>query len=95
MTAIEAMATGVPVVATAVGGMPDLVADERTGLLAPSGDVEALACCVVRVLCEPEWARSLALAGQESVLARFGVERLVGDMESLYTTLLKEKGIYL
>ena len=95
VTAIEAMATGVPVVATAVGGMPDLVADERTGLLAPSGDVEALACCVVRVLCEPEWARSLALAGQESVLARFGVERLVGDMESLYTTLLKEKGIYL
>ena len=94
VTAIEAMAAGVPVVATAVGGMPDLVADGRTGLLAPSGDVEALARRVVQVLREPQWARTLALAGQESVLARFGVGRLVSDMESLYTSVLEEKGIF-
>ena len=76
-----------------MGGMPDLVADGRTGLLAPSGDVEALAGHVVRLLQEPERARALALAGQESVLSHFGVERLVQDMESLYTTVLKAKGI--
>jgi glycosyltransferase involved in cell wall biosynthesis len=93
VTAIEAMAAGVPVVATAVGGMPDVVSDGRTGLLAPSGDAKALADCVVRVLCEPDWARALALAGQESVLARFGLERLVRNMEALYTTVLEEKGI--
>jgi glycosyltransferase involved in cell wall biosynthesis len=94
MTAIEAMAAGVPVVATAVGGMPDLLVDERTGLLAPSGDVQALVDAVVRVLRQPEWARKLALAGQESVLARFGVERLVQDMEALYQIVLEEKGIH-
>ena len=93
VTAIEAMATGVPVAATAVGGTPDLVAAGRTGLLAPSGDVDALANCVVRLLREPGWARSLALAGQESVLAQFGVARLVSDMESLYSAVLGEKRV--
>jgi glycosyltransferase involved in cell wall biosynthesis len=93
VTAIEAMAAGVPVVATTVGGMPDLVADGRTGLLAPSGDVVALADHVVRLLCAPELARSLALAGQEDVLARFGVQRLVRDMEDLYARELEGKGI--
>jgi glycosyltransferase involved in cell wall biosynthesis len=92
VTAIEAMAAGVPVVATSVGGIPDLVADGRTGLLAPSGDVVALADHVVQVLTEPEQARALAVAGQQDVLSRFGVERLVQEMEALYTTLLEEKG---
>ena len=95
VTAIEAMAAGVPVVATAVGGMPDLVADERTGLLAPSGDAEALAEQIVRVLSDPAWAHSVARGGREDALARFGVDRLVRDMESLYTTLLAEKGVRL
>jgi glycosyltransferase involved in cell wall biosynthesis len=93
VTAIEAMAARVPVVGTAVGGLPDLVADGRTGHLAPSGDVEALADCVVRLLRNPQQARSLSLAGQEDVLARFGVERLVRDMETLYEAVLAEKGI--
>jgi glycosyltransferase involved in cell wall biosynthesis len=93
VTAIEAMAAGVPVVATAVGGMPDVVSDGRTGLLAPSGDAKALADRVLRVLCEPDWARELALAGQESVLSRFDVQRLVRDMQALYTTVLQEKDI--
>jgi glycosyltransferase involved in cell wall biosynthesis len=60
--------------------------------LAPSGDVVALADHVVQVLTEPEQARALAVAGQQDVLSRFGVERLVQEMEALYTTLLEEKG---
>jgi glycosyltransferase involved in cell wall biosynthesis len=93
VTAIEAMAARVPVVATSVGGMPDLIADGQTGLLAPPGDAGALAGHVVRVLEEPQWAQALARSGQERVLGRFGVERLVGDMESLYTAVLEEKGV--
>jgi glycosyltransferase involved in cell wall biosynthesis len=94
VTAIEAMALGVPVVATAVGGMPDLVADGQTGLLAPSGDAGTLAEHVVRLLRTPAQARSLALAGQKDVLARFGVQRLVQDMEALYAQVLEEKGVH-
>lgn len=94
VTAIEAMATGVPVVATSVGGIPDLVVDGRTGLLAASGDAGALAEHVVRLLRSPEQAHSFALAGQEDVLARFGVQRLVRDMEALYVSVLEERGIH-
>jgi glycosyltransferase involved in cell wall biosynthesis len=93
VTAIEAMAAGIPVVATAVGGMPDLIADAQTGLLAPPGDAQALADRVIGLLRDPKQARSLAMAGRQDVLARFGVERLIRDMESLYVTLLAEKGI--
>jgi glycosyltransferase involved in cell wall biosynthesis len=93
VTAIEAMAAGIPVVATAVGGMPDLIADGQTGLLAPSGDAQALADRVIGLLRDPKQARSLALAGRQDVLARFSVERLIRDMESLYVTLLAEKGV--
>jgi len=93
VTAIEALAAGVPVVATAVGGMADVVADGQTGLLVPSGDVAAFAEAVAELLQAPERGRPLAQAGQRDVTARFGIERLVRDMESLYVTLLEEKRI--
>jgi glycosyltransferase involved in cell wall biosynthesis len=91
ITIIESLATGTPVVATAVGGVPDVVTDRRTGLLAPSGDADSLAQAIVELLQTPEYARALALAGKQEMLARFGLARLAGDMESLYRTLLKEK----
>ncbi len=86
---IEAMAAGVPVVATAVGGVPDVVRHGETGWLAPSGDAAALADSV-----------KLALAGRDrlvararaDVLQRFSKERLVTDMERLYDSLLQEEG---
>jgi len=94
VTVIESLATGTPVVATAVGGVPDVVMDQQTGLLVPSGDADALAQAVVGLLRAPEHARALALEGQQNVLAHFGLARLVNDMESLYLALLKEKGIH-
>jgi glycosyltransferase involved in cell wall biosynthesis len=93
VTAIEAMAAAVPVVATAVGGMPDLVTNGQTGLLAPPGDAQALADRVIGLLRDPKQARVLARAARQDVLARFGVERLVCDMESLYVTLLAENDV--
>jgi glycosyltransferase involved in cell wall biosynthesis len=93
VTAIEALAACVPVVATAVGGMADVVADGRTGLLVPSGDTVAFAEAVAGLLQAPALGRALAQAGQRDVVARFGVERLIGDMEPLYVTLLEEKGV--
>lgn len=95
VTLIEALATGIPVVATAVGGVPDVVMDQQTGLLAPSGDAGALEQAIVGLLRAPEYAHTLALAGQQDVLARFGLARLIDNMESLYRDLLKEKGVHL
>lgn len=86
---LEAMAAGVPVVATAVGGVPDIVLDGETGWLAPSGDAEALAEGVKTALRDGQAAAARA---REVVLARFSKERLVSDIERLYDSLLKESG---
>jgi glycosyltransferase involved in cell wall biosynthesis len=93
VTVIEALASGTPVVATAVGGVPDVVMDQETGILVPSGDAEALAEAMLRLIRAPEWAQELALEGQQDVLKRFDLKRLTNDMASLYLALLEEKGI--
>lgn len=93
VTVIESLAAGTPVVATAVGGVPDVVVNHKTGMLVPSGDVEKVAQAILHLLRAPEQARALARAGQTDVLERFGLTRLVDDMESLYLALLEEKGV--
>ncbi|MEK9164003.1 MAG: glycosyltransferase family 4 protein, partial [Chloroflexota bacterium] len=84
----EAMAAGVPVVATAVGGVPDVVRHGETGWLAPSGDAPALADSVKRALTGGD---QLIARARAEVLQRFSKERLVTDMERLYDSLLQEK----
>jgi glycosyltransferase involved in cell wall biosynthesis len=93
VTVIEALAAGVPVVATAVGGVPDVVTDRQTGLLVLSGDAQAVARAIVTLLRDPAYGRDLATAGQQEVLERFDLARLAQNMESLYLTLLREKTI--
>ena len=72
---MEAMATGVPVVSTRVSGIPELVEDGRTGLLAPEKDAPALAGALERLYRDPELARRLARSGREHVLLRFNLQR--------------------
>jgi glycosyltransferase involved in cell wall biosynthesis len=95
VTVIEALATGIPVVATAVGGVPDVLKDQETGMLTPSGDAEGLAQAIVELLHAPERAEALARAGQGDMLDRFDQARLVDDMESLYLALLQEEDVEL
>jgi len=87
---IEGMAAGVPVVSTAVGGVPDIVADGVCGYLVPPGDAVALARAIVALLRDQEKARTMGRAGREAVRDRFSVERLLSDVERLYTQLLAE-----
>ena len=85
---IEAMASGVPVVATAVGGVPDVVRQGETGYLAPSGDARALANQVNTALRD---GSSIARRAQEDVLKKFSKERLIQNMEGLYENLIQKK----
>lgn len=90
---IEAMASGVPVVATRVGGVPDLVEDGVTGLLVPCDDPTSLAAAVSGLLADPERRRTLGQSGRQRVYPAFSAERLLQDMDALYTELLVEKGV--
>jgi len=88
---IEAMAAGRPVVATRVGGVPDLVEDGVTGCLVPSGDADALAAAMGALLGDPGRRQALGAAGRKRVASAFTAERLLGDVDRLYTELLFEK----
>ncbi|MGE5095827.1 MAG: glycosyltransferase family 4 protein [Betaproteobacteria bacterium] len=87
MSVLEAMAAGCPVVASSVGGVPDLVADGVNGLLVPPRDPHALALAIHRVLRDRELAAQLARAGRETVAQRFAPERSLAPLEALYADL--------
>jgi len=93
VSAIEAMACGSPVVATRVGGLPDLIIDGATGCLVPPRDADALASAVVNLIQSPEAARELGRNAREAVRKRFAVTRLIDDMDQLYSQLLEQKAI--
>nr|BFD89303.1 glycosyltransferase family 1 protein [Kitasatospora sp. Xyl93] len=81
---LEAMACGVPVVATAVGGHLDTVADGRTGLLVPSGSGAALAAAAARLLGDHRLRRDFGAAGRRRVLASYSWERVAASTERIY-----------
>ena len=85
---LEAMAAGRPVVATAVGPVPEVVADGETGLLVPPGDPAALAEAILRVLGDPGLAERLGRAGRDRVQRTFRLEQMVARTDALYRELL-------
>ena len=87
------LASGRPVVATRVGGLPDLIEDHRTGRLVSPKNTEALATAVLDLLRSPETMRDLGQNAAKEVRSRFSVKRLVRDMDHLYRQLLEEKAI--
>jgi glycosyltransferase involved in cell wall biosynthesis len=91
VSAIEAMAAGCPVVATRVGGLPDLIRDGETGYLVPPGDAPALAAALLHLLRDPEMARRMGETARSMVRHRFAAQRLISDMEWLYLGLLERK----
>jgi glycosyltransferase involved in cell wall biosynthesis len=85
---IEALAAGRPVVATRVGGTPDVIGDGERGVLVPPGDPAALAQAITAALRDPQAAHRKAAAGQAYVMARHSVGRLVADVDALYRELM-------
>jgi glycosyltransferase involved in cell wall biosynthesis len=93
VTAIEALASGCPVVATRVGGVPDVVTDGEDGFLVEPGDVEALAARLGRLAGDEGLRARMAAAGRERMRGRYAVDRLIDDIDRLYRDLLARKGI--
>jgi glycosyltransferase involved in cell wall biosynthesis len=85
---LEAWAAGLPVVATSVGGVPDLVACGRNGLLFPSDDEAALVGLLGQLLADPRRARALGEAGRGEVMGRYDLERMAADYDRHYRQLL-------
>ncbi len=84
LTLLEAMARGLPVVATAVGGTPEVVQDGITGLLVPPADPPALAAALARVASDPALARRLGAAGRARVERYFDIRTMVADYQNMY-----------
>jgi glycosyltransferase involved in cell wall biosynthesis len=90
---LEAMAAGLPIVASGVGGILELVDDGRTGLLVPPGDAAALADRLCRMLDHPDVAASLGTRARAEAEARYSFDRMVGAFEDLYRSELTRRGV--
>ncbi len=91
-TLLESMAAGVPVVATRVGGNPEVIEDGVSGLLVPPRDSAALAAAIGRVLEDKDLAASFAQAGVRRVAELFSIERSIRETEHLYQQLVGANG---
>jgi glycosyltransferase involved in cell wall biosynthesis len=87
MGVLEAMAAGCPVIASAVGGIPDVIEDGVNGLLIPAGDTQALAAAMRRLIDHPAFARKLGAAARATIAARFTTDRTLERLEQVYKSL--------
>ena len=84
MSVLEAMAHGLPIVATQVGGVPEIIDHDGNGLLVPAGDVAALAAAIHRVATDPALRRRLGDAGRERVSTAFSLSTMVRNYDEVY-----------
>ena len=86
---IEAMAAGLPVVASEVGGIPELITSGATGVLVPAGDASRLAGAVIELIEDPDRAFQMGHAARDFVTREFGFRRLVSRVEDLYLSAIE------
>ena len=89
-TVTEAMACGVPIVATAVGGITEQIANGKTGFLVPPGDSQSMSAAVKRLLTDPDLRSSMGEAGVADAGRRFGLERQVDAFLAWYQEILED-----
>lgn len=88
LVALEAMASGVPVIASRAGGLPEVVDHGETGFLAPVGDVEAMADGAAHILRDPETWRRFSEQSRRSAVERYGVESIIPQYERYYERIV-------
>jgi glycosyltransferase involved in cell wall biosynthesis len=91
LSALEAMACGTPVVATAVGGVAEVVEDGVSGLLSPPDDLQAFAARLRELILEPDRAHAMGRAARARAEEHFDRRRVVGRYEAVYRRLLEER----
>jgi glycosyltransferase involved in cell wall biosynthesis len=91
LSVMEYMAAALPVVATRVGGVPDLIDDGVEGRLVPPGDAEALADAIAGLLADPALAKTMGQQGQQRRAREFDIDVMVRRLESLYRELYAER----
>jgi glycosyltransferase involved in cell wall biosynthesis len=84
MSVLESLAAGIPVIASRIGGIPELVEDGREGLLVPAGDVDALALALGRLDADADLAGRLGAAGRERAVREFSPERHLRGLLRVY-----------
>jgi glycosyltransferase involved in cell wall biosynthesis len=90
---LEAMAMEIPVVASRVGGIPDLVSDGENGYLVEAGRSAGFATAIAAILENPEQARRMGRSGRQMVTERFSADFMVRAIEKVYVETLAEKGL--
>lgn len=85
---LEAMASGVPVIGSNIGGIPDIIKDNVNGLLVPPGDSRALAMSIIMILQDPDLAERLRKAGLETVKEHFSWNAITEQFIDIYRDLL-------
>jgi L-malate glycosyltransferase len=90
LSALEALACGVPVVASHAGGLPELVRDGETGALCPVGDVDAMAAAAVEILTDDERWRRMSDAAAADARERFSLDAIVSQYEALYERAIRK-----
>ncbi len=88
LSALEAMACGVPVVGSDAGGLPEVVKHTETGYLLPVGDVEGMAARTIEILKDDERRKEMGHAGRRRAAALFGADRIVSQYERYYEKVL-------
>jgi len=91
MILIEAQALGVPVIATNVGGIPEVIRDNQTGILVPSGDIHSLAQAIMHLLEDEQKRLAMAQAARNWIRDKFKAQDMVNEISDLYQELISNR----
>jgi len=84
LSALEALASGVPVIGTKAGGLPEVVRDNETGFLCPVGDIDGMASSALQVLRDRDRWNAMSTLGAQDARERFSLDAIVGEYEAFY-----------
>jgi len=90
VVAVEASACGIPIVASDVGGLPEIVSNDKTGFLVPPKNPEAIACKLELLINKPDLRTKMGIAARQLVLKKYDWQQNALQMEKLYKQIIKQ-----